>query len=73
MLLEVFNVSKAMIILNSTYRIKPHKLYLNDANLLENYKGLHHPVISVCQHTLPKNYKHVLIVHVYGAVFFIII
>lgn len=42
---EVFDVSKVMISLKSTYKIKPQKQNLNDIYLLENYKVLHHPVI----------------------------
>lgn len=43
---EVVDVSKVMISLKSTYKIKPQKLYLNDIYLLENYKVLHHRVIQ---------------------------
>lgn len=35
---EVFDVSKGMISLKSTYEIKPQKLYLSDVYLLETYK-----------------------------------
>ena len=43
---EVFDVSKVMISLKFTHKIKPQKLYLNDIYLLENYKVLHHLVIE---------------------------
>lgn len=65
-----------MISLKSTYKIKPQKLYLSDVYLLENYKVLHHhviqcePVVFENQSMLPKNYKHVFIAQVKGAVFY---
>lgn len=43
---EVFDVSKVMISLKFTNKIKPQKLYLNDIYLLENYKVVHHLVIE---------------------------
>lgn len=73
---EVVDVSKVMISLKSTYKIQPQKLHLNGVYLLENYKVLHHRVIqceSVVfenQSVLPKNYKHVFIAQVKGAVFY---
>ena len=40
---EVFDVSKVMISLKFTHKIKPQKLYLNDVYLLENYKVITSP------------------------------
>lgn len=71
---EVFDISKVMISLKLTHKIKPQKLYLNDMYLLENYKVLYHLVIE-CEsvvfgnQSMKKNSKHVFIAQVKGAVF----